>query len=86
MAQDEDVTIRKIKQALRAGHLIASPNDPPELSALRREWPHLIIKNGVLYRNTVRRLGKEISQFVLPKQLRSQVLRSLHDDGGALGD
>lgn len=56
-----------------------------QLGTLRKEWPRLVIKNGVLYRNTVRKLGKEVSQFVLPKQLRSQVLRSLHDDGGHLG-
>lgn len=85
VAQDRDDTITKMKQALLAGCRSASPHDSPELNALRREWPRLVVKNGVLYRNSVRKLGKEISQFILPKQLRILALKSVHDDGGHLG-
>ena len=85
VAQDGDYAISKMKQAILVGRRIAPPHDSPELTALQRQWPRLVIKNGMLYRNTVRKSGKPISKFVLPKQLRDLALKSLHDDGGHLG-
>lgn len=86
VAQDQDVAISQVKQAIVSGHKLApvSP-DNSEVRFLQKEWPRLIQRQGVLYRKVSRTLGKEMLQLVLPQSLRCQVLKSLHDDGGHLG-
>ncbi|XP_041861558.1 uncharacterized protein LOC121652704 [Melanotaenia boesemani] len=56
----------------------------PELPLLLRELNRLEMQNGVLYRR--RQAESNLTyQLVLPEELRSRVLRSLHNDMGHLG-
>ncbi len=56
----------------------------PGLLYFLREWNRLELKDGVLYR---RRKDKDsiIYQLVLPEELRSSVMSSLHDSMGHMG-
>ena len=46
----------------------------------------LVLKNGLLYRTVnLKHYGTTITQFVLPKKFRTQVIMSLHGDCGHLG-
>ncbi|XP_048109228.1 uncharacterized protein LOC125301028 [Alosa alosa] len=56
----------------------------PELKLMAKEWNRLELKNGILYRNR-QCDSRPVCQLVLPHELRSAVLKSLHDDMGHLG-
>lgn len=58
--------------------------DLPDLPLLLRELNRLELQNGILYRR--RQEGPDITfQLVLPEELRSVALQSLHKDMGHLG-
>ena len=57
---------------------------PKDVYCLLREKRRLVIQDGILYR-TRHNDGEERLQLVLPKAIRNQALRGLHDEVGHLG-
>ena len=51
---------------------------------MRKNFKHLVMKRGVLYRR-VQQEGGIIEQLVLPECYRKEVLKGLHDDVGHPG-
>ena len=50
------------------------------------EWDRMVLKNGILYRKWESPNGSDINwQIILPKQFRKQVLASIHEKSGHLG-
>ncbi|KAJ8375581.1 hypothetical protein SKAU_G00061610 [Synaphobranchus kaupii] len=56
----------------------------PDVALWLREWDRLELRRGVLYRSRQDQ-GNMTYQLALPADLRTTVLRSLHDDMGHLG-
>lgn len=82
-AQQEDESIKEVITLKLKGW---TPNEKDKLTMSKRtrrllyEWKKLEVDNGLLYRTTERN-----KQLVLPEQLKSMVLKSLHDDTGHVG-
>ena len=84
-AQENDATVRKVKEAMKTGKW---PNDreaDSELMLLKRERERLVMKDGLLHRTSQKPSGEKVTQLVLPAEFRGVVLCSLHDDMGHLG-
>jgi len=48
---------------------------------MKRQYPHLILKRGLLYRNTFNEsTDEQREQLVLPKAFQVDVMKGLHDD------
>ncbi|KAJ8384803.1 hypothetical protein AAFF_G00197900 [Aldrovandia affinis] len=58
--------------------------EAPEVAILLREWNRLELRTGVLNRRKQSQ-DTTINQLVLPREMRTMVLRSLYDDIGHLG-
>ncbi|KAI7804787.1 hypothetical protein IRJ41_020325 [Triplophysa rosa] len=83
--QRADPELRDVLECLESGEKpLARTSQSPTMAVWIREWNKLEVKNGVLYRKRMDK-GREISQLVLPNDLRETVLTSLHDDMGHLG-
>lgn len=84
--QRAEPSLREIILQKETGNTIAPTvrKELPELSLLLREWNKFELRNGILYRK--RNCENQITyQLVLPHELRSMVLQSLHNDMGHLG-
>uniref|UniRef100_A0A3P9L3Q8 Gypsy retrotransposon integrase-like protein 1 n=1 Tax=Oryzias latipes TaxID=8090 RepID=A0A3P9L3Q8_ORYLA len=84
--QREDPSIREVIYQLETGEKISPTvrQELPDIPLLLREWNRLELKDNILYRR--RQDGEHILfQLVLPEELRSMVLTSLHNDMGHLG-
>ena len=57
-----------------------------ELLQLIEKWDQLTLKDGVLYRQHDDANGHMKLQVILPKVSREEVLDSLHNEGGHLGE
>lgn len=84
--QRTDMTIREIISQLETGQTPPPTlrEELPDLPLLLRELNRLVLYDEVLYRK--RQDGDQVTyQLVLPEELRSSVLHSLHNDMGHLG-
>uniref|UniRef100_A0A8C7YJX3 Gypsy retrotransposon integrase-like protein 1 n=1 Tax=Oryzias sinensis TaxID=183150 RepID=A0A8C7YJX3_9TELE len=84
--QRSDPTLKEVIHQLETGEQVppTARKELPELPLLLRELKRLELRNNILYRK--RREGDEVKlQLVLPEDLRSIVLTSLHNDMGHLG-
>lgn len=84
--QRADPSIREVILQMESGEKPppTARAELPELPLLLREWNRLELRSGVLYRR--RQDGaQQTAQLVLPEELRSLVLTSLHDDMGHMG-
>ncbi|KAK7881158.1 hypothetical protein WMY93_029567 [Mugilogobius chulae] len=84
--QRADPVIRDVLHQLETGEQVPPTvrKECPELSLLLREFDRLELVDAVLYRK--RQEGDHVQlQLVLPEELRSMVLTSLHDDMGHMG-
>ena len=83
-AQDADMNIRKVKDALRSGKRPTRKErreEDRETTYLLHEWGKLKLdKDDILLRVT-----KDRSQIVMPSSMRKLVLTELHDKMGHLG-
>ena len=84
--QRADPSIREIIYQLESGEKPppTARAELPELALLLREWNRLELRSGVLYRRKQDGVHQTY-QLVLPEELRSLVLTSLHNDMGHLG-
>jgi transposase InsO family protein len=84
-AQNSDPIIGAWMTYLRSGrkpkHRVCQH---PEDAAMLRNFEHLRLKRGALYRE-VTTDGQTTSQLVLPSSLRKEALRGIHDDVGHPG-
>ena len=54
--------------------------------AMNRQYPHLILKRGLLYRKTFNEsTDEQREQLVLPKAFQVEVMKGLHDENGHPG-
>ncbi|XP_057684821.1 uncharacterized protein LOC130911119 [Corythoichthys intestinalis] len=83
-AQEEDEAIREAVKAIKHGHWPDAPTNS-EIVRLQREAGKLSLKDGLLYRLSKKPSGEEVSQLVLPKIFRKNVMQAMHDDLGHLG-
>lgn len=84
--QTADPCIREVVRQMKTGEKTSRSvrEAIPKLPLLLRELDRLVLKDEVLYRK--RTTGSQITyQLVLPEQLQSDVLKSLHDDFGHMG-
>lgn len=84
--QRADPSIREVIHQLESGEKVppTARDELPEIPLLLRELNKLEIVNGILYRK--RHDNEQPSyQLVLPEELRSTVLQSLHDHMGHMG-
>lgn len=84
--QRADPAIREVIYQLENGEKVPSSlrKELPDLPLLLREWNRLELLDGVLFRK--RQEGDKLTwQLVLPPNLRSSVLKSLHHDMGHMG-
>ena len=84
--QREDTTIREVIFQLECGEKIPPKvrKALPDLPLVLREWNKLELRDDILYRR--RQDGEQVTyQLVLPSELRSMVLQSLHNDMGHMG-
>lgn len=84
--QIADPCIREVIRQMETGEKpCRSVRDAiPKLPLLLRELDRLVLKDGVLYRKRAAG-GRDTHQLVLPEQLQSNVMKSLHDDFGHMG-
>ena len=83
--QKDDRNISAVMEYLEAGTRPTSTQDfNRQLQLLIREWPRLVIHDGVLYRQRQVE-GKVLEQLVLPRLCVPSVLKALHDDMAHLG-
>jgi len=84
-AQNNDPVISPWMSYLRSGQ---KPNHRvckgQEDSAMLRNFEHLRLKRGAMYRE-VKTESETVSQLVLPKALKKEALRGIHDDIGHPG-
>ncbi|KAK7909418.1 hypothetical protein WMY93_014102 [Mugilogobius chulae] len=84
--QKADPSLREVIHQLRTGEKIppTAREELPAIPLLLRELSKLELVEGILYRK--RQDNEQTSyQLVLPEDLRSTVLQSLHDDMGHMG-
>ncbi|XDV44757.1 hypothetical protein PO909_012997 [Leuciscus waleckii] len=84
--QRADPNLREVIHQMETGEKVppTAREELPEISLLLRELNKLKLVEGILYRK--RQDNEQTSyQLVLPKELRSPVLQSLHDDMGHMG-
>lgn len=84
-AQRSDDVLKQVIESLKKGKWPADVKPNTELWLLKHEVNRLIMKDGLLYRNTKSPSGEEISQLVMPAEFRETVCKLLHDDMGHLG-
>ena len=88
-AQEADPILSLVIARLRDGMLgkgQSKATDPFEVSQFGREWKHLVLKKGILYRQARPRESEEtLLQLVLPTAYREVALRGCHDEVGHLG-
>ena len=87
--QDQDRVIAHVLRILHSEQECTSTRGqrsqlPKDVYCLLREKRRLVIQDGILYR-TRHNDGEERLQLVLPKAIRNQALRGLHDEVGHLG-
>jgi len=82
-AQSQDQTISQLVENVRDGTKPSRTTDQ-KFNTYLREWQHLVLFQGVLYRKT-QVYGDERLQLVLPEALRVEVFNALHDDLGHQG-
>lgn len=83
--QRADPSLQEVIHQMETGEKIPPTwrHEFPEVAPLLREWNHLELCNGVVYRR--RQKDEQISfQLVLVKELLPMVLTSLHNDVGHL--
>jgi transposase InsO family protein len=82
--QEDDPTIRRVKELLESGNLPTGrhrKSETKDVANLLHEWRKLVVsKEGLLCRKS-----SNITQIVLPKALRTLILHELHDKMGHLG-
>ena len=84
--QRQDKTLCKVISVLEKNCKLTDIESEtnPEVKCLLRQKDKLVLKNGILYRHTT--VNDSIrEQIVLPRHVRQDVLRQLHDDMGHLG-
>lgn len=84
--QRADLNLREVIHQIETGEKVppTAREELPEIHLLLRELNKLELIEGVLYRK--RQDNEQMSyQLVLPEDLRSTVLQSLHDDMGHMG-
>ena len=80
-AQEADEEISKIIAWKKSGiKPVKKRTDSKELGKLKKEFPNLLLKDGILIRKL-----PSVEQVVIPKSLRSIVYQQLHSDMGHLG-
>ncbi|XP_029968702.1 uncharacterized protein LOC115403829 [Salarias fasciatus] len=84
-AQKEDPVIGPAFQAVQQHKWPEHTDNNPEFSQLKREKEKLILKAGLLYRQSTLPSEEKVNQLLLPAEYRDTVLRALHDDSGHLG-
>lgn len=88
-AQVKDEAISKVISLTPGGQrpsVKVIRNQSPETKSLVRQWEKLSIQDGLLYRTiTDSKLGQQVKQLVVPKELRPSILQSLHDSMGHQG-
>ena len=84
--QDSDVVLREWKKHVYSGVKLKTDQLPPTLDsyALLRNFQHLHIENGVLYRKTTI-VDQERNQLVLPRAYVNHALEELHNKFGHPG-
>lgn len=84
--QSGDSKIRVIIQSLLEGTAKPSQDAITQSSLLAKQWKHLTLRGGVLYRRyTEPPMGVDRLQFVVPQSLRLQFLALAHDDSAHSG-
>ncbi|XP_075035502.1 uncharacterized protein LOC142097511 [Mixophyes fleayi] len=84
--QQNDSSIAAVRWSVKHRQRIhPSSLKTEEAILLSRQRESLVVKQGLLYRETSRKDGRERKQLVLPKKHRPMVLRALHDKHGHLG-
>ena len=87
--QEADPVLAIIMKRLREGMLEqdqSKKTDSPELSQYRREQNNLVLKKGVLYRQSRPKESEgTLLKLVLPTAHRKATLRGCHDEVGHLG-
>ena len=78
--QRDDPVISKLIAAWPAK--LPSLGQPHAVTTLLRQWEHLIMERGVLYRKLVDPVLGKMKQLVLPASMRHTVLTAMHDDMG----
>lgn len=80
-AESSDLVIGVVRSQVKLGQCDSASKHPnPDVTLLQRESSKLQIKRGLFYRVTKRPSGREVSQFDLPIQYKSVVLKSMHDN------
>ena len=85
--QNDDPTIRKVKELLEADHKPrygAYKNDTKDVKQLISKWDQLVVEEDVLKR-TIEQDGEEQKVIILPKALTTMVMEQLHDKTGHQG-
>ena len=86
-AQGNDADIAQVITLVQTGEKPKGENldkYSDEVQKYVREWGHLEVKDGILYRNSTLD-GENIQQIVLPKSLREMAFTGLHSDVGHPG-
>lgn len=72
-----------VKKNAQPANIVSSKH--PDVALLLREWDHLNIKEGVLYRTVKIQPEGELDQLVLPAQYQFMALKAFCEDHGHLG-
>ena len=88
-AQQANPTLSLVISRLRDGTLgqqWSKPTDPSKFGQFPQEHNHLLLKQGILYRQARHRESEEtLFQLVLPATQREVALKGCHDEVGHLG-
>ncbi len=85
--QQSDPAISRVIELLCRGHKPTrrqASHESVEVQKMLREWGHLVIKDGIMYRKSSV-FSEPIQQLVLPTIYRDVALSGLHDDVGHQG-
>ncbi|PIK48444.1 hypothetical protein BSL78_14692 [Apostichopus japonicus] len=85
--QRQDIDIRNMMDYVQKKQKPSNRvQETDEVKVMLRTFDQLKIKDNILYRETMNsKLGLSVTQIVLPKSLRREILTALHDDQGHLG-
>ena len=76
--QQSDPNLAMVKKSLQTGQAIPLTN--AVLKAYQRERKHLILKDGVLYREIKCERGGNRTQILIPQSHQDTAMRGVHDD------
>ena len=83
--QSKDAVIGPVLKCFTSGEKLSTvPDMDPDIVLLIKEWDHLCLRNGILYRKCLI-AGQTRFQILLPKCIQDQAVKGLHDDNGHLG-